>query len=167
MLVAAGLSACAARGPPAPAPPGEPSVPPPPGTAQPPPIPGEVQPPSERPPGERPRQFQLGPAASALVTQARTQAGGGDFGQATATLERALRIEPRNPLLWIELGRVRLAENNFSQADAMGRKAVALATGDPVAQANAWRLVADSLRGLGRNPEAAEADQRAGALSPR
>jgi predicted Zn-dependent protease len=101
------------------------------------------------------------------VTQAHTQAGGGDYGQAAATLERALRIEPDNPLLWIELGRVRLGTNNAAQADAMGRKALALATGDAGAQAGAWRLIADSLRALGRNPEAAEADGRAGALAPR
>jgi hypothetical protein len=62
---------------------------------------------------------------------------------------------------------VRLGEGNAAQADAMGRKAVALATGDPGAQAAAWRLIADSLRARGRNPEAAEADQRAAALSPR
>ncbi len=49
----------------------------------------------------------------------------------------------------------------------MGRKALALATGDPAAQASAWRLIADSLRSRGRNPEAAEADQRANALAPR
>jgi hypothetical protein len=166
-LVAACLSGCVVSrpSPPPGAPlPGEsPS-----GTAQPAPLPGEPSPaPSERPPLPGPRQFHLGPAATALVTQAHAQAGGGDFGQAAATLERALRIEPDNPLLWIELGRVRLGEGNAAQADAMGRKAVALATGDPGAQAAAWRLIADSLRARGRNPEAAEADQRAAALSPR
>ena len=48
------------------------------------------------------------------------QAASGDFGQAAATLERALRIEPDNPLLWIELGRIRLAESNPAQADCDG-----------------------------------------------
>ncbi len=91
------------------------------------------------------------PPRSALVAQAHQQAAGGDYGQATATLERALRIEPDNPLLWIELGRVRLGDNNAAQADGMGHKALALATGDPAAQAAAWRLIADSLRARGRN----------------
>jgi predicted Zn-dependent protease len=164
VITAASLSACALRGPLPPAAP--PSGPSPSGTAQ--PAPPTSEQPSPAPP-ERPaaRQFHLGPAASALVTQAHTQAGGGDYGQAAATLERALRIEPDNPLLWIELGRVRLGENNAAQADAMGHKALALATGDAGAQAAAWRLIADSLRALGRNPEAAEADGRAGSLSPR
>jgi uncharacterized protein HemY len=86
---------------------------------------------------------------------------------AAATIERAMRVEPDNPLLWIELGRVRLAEGNASQADSMGRKAAALATGDPQAKASAWRLIADALRLLKRNDEAAEADQRANSLAPR
>jgi tetratricopeptide (TPR) repeat protein len=167
VITATSLSACALRGP---LPPGAPpSGPSPSGTAQPaPPTPEQPSPaPPERPAAPAARQFHLGPAASALVTQAHTQAGGGDYGQAAATLERALRIEPDNPLLWIELGRVRLGENNAAQADAMGRKALALATGDAGAQAAAWRLIADSLRALGRNPEAAEAEGRAGSLAPR
>jgi len=98
------------------------------------------------------------------VTQAHTQSGSGDFAPAAATLERALRIEPDNPLLWIELGRVRLAESNAAQADALGRKALALAIGDAAAQASAWQLIAESLRARGRNGEAAEAEQHAGTL---
>ncbi|TLY89754.1 MAG: tetratricopeptide repeat protein [Gammaproteobacteria bacterium] len=172
-LIAACLSGCVVSRPEPTLPPGAPlpgETPPgetPPGSTQPAPGPGEAQPPpSERPPAQGPRQFRLGPAATALVTQAHAQAGSGEFGQAAVTLERALRIEPDNPLLWIELGRVRLGEGNAAQADAMGRKAVALATGDPSAQAAGWRLIADSLRARGRDPEAADAEQRAGTLSP-
>ena len=167
VITAASLSACALRGP---LPPGAPPAGPlPSGTAQPGSPTPEQPPPAapERPAASAPRQFHLGPAASALVTQAHTQAGGGDYGQAAATLERALRIEPDNPLLWIELGRVQLSENNAAQADAMGHKALALATTDAGAQSAAWRLIADSLRSRGRNPEAAEADGRAGSLAPR
>jgi tetratricopeptide (TPR) repeat protein len=144
-----------------------PAAPPPSGSAQPQPgtpAPGSaaVAPaPAERPAPPPPRQFRLGAAANSLVTQAHAQASSGDYGQAAATLERAQRIEPDNPLLWIELGRVRLAENNAAQADAMGRKALALATGDAAAQASAWHLIADSLKARGRNGEAAEAEQKA------
>src|SRR5207302_7118848 len=84
--------------------------------------PGEPLPPGQPVPPEQPsrpsqRQFHLGAAATALVTQAHAQATGGNYGLAAATLERALRIEPDNPLLWIELGQVRLSEGNPSQAD--------------------------------------------------
>jgi tetratricopeptide (TPR) repeat protein len=150
-----------------------PATPPPSGSAQPQPgipAPGgtAVAPaPAERPAPPPPRQFKLGAAASSLVAQAHAQSASGDFGQAAVTLERAQRIEPDNPLLWIELGRVRLAENNAVQADAMGRKALALATGDVSAQASAWRLIADSLKARGRNGEAAEAEQRAQGIGAR
>ncbi len=166
LAVAAALGACSTPGPPtASHPPGTP-VPPPTGTAAGPAAPGAAAITSPGPPAAPPpRQFHLGTAASALVTQAHRQAAGGDYGQAATTLERALRIEPDNPLLWIELGRVRMGENNAAQADAMGRKALALATGDPAAQASAWRLIADSLRARGRNTEAYEADRRANGLA--
>ncbi|MBV9726357.1 MAG: tetratricopeptide repeat protein [Gammaproteobacteria bacterium] len=128
------------------------------------PQPGSATPAPPAPPP--PKQFHLGAAASALVTQAHTQLAGGDSAQAAATLERALRIEPENPLVWIELGRVRLAEGNPAQADAMARKALALARGDTAAQSSAWRLIADSLRAGGNNLGAADADRRAGSLAP-
>jgi hypothetical protein len=126
--------------------------------------PAETAPPAQAPPAP-PRQFRVGAAAATLVEQAHRQAAGGDTVAATATLERALRIEPDNPLLWVELGRVRLIENNPAQADAMGRKALALATGDPSAQALAWRLIADALHASGRNPEAADAERHAAGLT--
>ncbi|HEY3785877.1 MAG TPA: hypothetical protein VGL55_11395 [Steroidobacteraceae bacterium] len=137
-----------------------------PGSAQ--PVPGQSAPgqPAQTP--ARPaRQFHLSPASTALVAQAHKAANSGDFGLAAATVERAMRIEPDNPLLWIELGGVRLTAGDFSQANSMGRKALSLATGDPRAQSSAWHLIADSLRALGRNEEAADADRRADALAPR
>jgi len=134
-----------------------------PGTAQPEPgTPAIPEPP--RPP---PKQFKLSPATSALVAQAHKQATSGDYAPAAATIERALRIEPENPLLWIELGRVRLSEGNAAQADGMGHKALALATGDVTAQSSAWRLIADSLRARQRNQEAADAEKKAATLSTR
>jgi len=125
-----------------------------------------AQPPTTSPYPPPGRQFRLGAAASALVTQAHAQAGGGEYAAAGATLERALRIEPDNPLLWVELGRVQLSEGNAGQASGMGRKALALATGDPSAQASAWRLIADSLHAQGRTEDAVEAEQRAATLQP-
>jgi tetratricopeptide (TPR) repeat protein len=110
------------------------------------------------------RQYRLGGAASALVAQAHARAAAGDYPAATATLERALRIEPENPLAWIELGRVQLDAGNAAQADNMGHKALGLASGDPNAQGAAWRLISDALRVRGRNEEAAAASARADRL---
>lgn len=105
----------------------------------------------------------MNPAARALVTQAQTQTAAGNYAVAASTLERALRIEPDSPELWIEIGKVRQAEGNSGQAENMGRKALSLATGDPRNQSAAWRLIADSYRARKRPQEAREAELRADA----
>ena len=103
----------------------------------------------------------LGAASRSLVSQAQAQLKSRNHALAAASIERALRIEPANPLLWIELGRVRQAEGNHVQAENMGRKAVSL-TKAPRASAAAWRLIADSLRARGKTREAQEAHLKAG-----
>jgi tetratricopeptide (TPR) repeat protein len=120
--------------------------------------------PSPTPPAQHapppPRENSLSPATRSLVTQARTLTSHGDFDSASATLDRALRIEPNNPLLWIERGRLRLAESDAHQAEGCGRKALALAGGDPSAQRQAGRLLADALRAQQRNQEANEVESQ-------
>jgi hypothetical protein len=62
--------------------------------------------------------------------------------------------------LWIELGRVRLAESDAHQAEGCGRKALALASGDRGTQRQAGRLLADALRAERRNEEAHEVESQ-------
>jgi Flp pilus assembly protein TadD len=100
------------------------------------------------------RESHLSPATQSLVMQARALTARGDLDAASSTLDRALRIEPNNPLLWIELGRLRLAERDAHQAEGCARKALVLASGDPRAQKQAGRLLADALRAQQRNQEA-------------
>jgi tetratricopeptide (TPR) repeat protein len=126
------------------------------------PAPAPAPPAVTAPPATR--QFHLGPAATALVAQAHRQAGA-DPQLAISTLERALRIEPDNPLLWIELGEVHESAGHYEQAGGIGHKALQLATGDPHAQSASWRLIAESLKARNRNGEAAEAQHRADELS--
>jgi tetratricopeptide (TPR) repeat protein len=171
LSAALALAGCALRSP-APSFPGTPGHPAAPGTAQPAPgtpaAPAEASPvPSpEKPYTPAPKQFRLGSASQSLVAQAHQQSAAGDYAGAAATVERALRIEPDNPLLWTELGRIRMGESNPVQAESMGRKALSLATGDPAAQSSAWHLIADSLRARGKNGEAADAERRSAAASP-
>ena len=76
----------------------------------------------------------------------------GDADAASSTLDRALRIEPNSPLLWIERGKLRLAENDAHQAEVCGRKALVLASGDRAAQQQAGMLLADAMRAQHRTP---------------
>jgi tetratricopeptide (TPR) repeat protein len=122
-----------------------------------------VEPPQPLPPPST-RSYSLNAASRALVNQAEAQRKTRNFVQAAATVERALRIEPNNPLLWLEYGELRMDEGNYAQAENMGRKAVASASGDPRAQAAAWRLIADSLKARNKTSEAQQAYARANAL---
>jgi hypothetical protein len=131
----------------------------PPAASSPLPTPPAPTPPSQHAPSP-PRENSLSPATRSLVTQAKTLMSHGDFDSASSTLDRALRIEPNNPLLWIERGRLRLAENDAHQAEGCSRKALALASGDPNAQRQAGRLLADALRAQQRNQEAHEVESQ-------
>lgn len=138
------------------------SLPPPPGTTEP-----VFDVPAPAVPRERPRvaPATLGPASRALVTQAQAQRKKGDLPGASVSLERAMRIEPSNPLLWIEMGRLRMDQRNYLQAENMARKALSIAVGDDRTQSAAWLLIADSLRARGKNPQAQEALERSRALA--
>ena len=107
------------------------------------------------------REHKLSPAAQALVTQAQKQTASGNYPVAASSIERALRIEPNNPQLWVELGKVRKAEGNYPQAENMARKALTVASGDSKSQSAAWQLIADSFRARGKNQEALDAQKRA------
>jgi uncharacterized protein HemY len=156
------LGGCAIlRAPTAPTAPTEPPPSPPPSMQ--PPAPPPAQPSPDRaatPQQQTARENHLSPATRSLVTQARAQVAHGDLPAASSTLDRAMRIEPNNPLLWVELGRLRLAEGNAHQAEICGRKALALASGDRGTQAQAGRLLADALSAQGRNQEAREVETR-------
>ena len=160
------LSACGPPFPPPSAEPGPsavmPGTPAPSGSAEPAPeVPSAPAP----QPVPAPKQYRLSAAATALVNQAHAQHQAGNGAVATATLERALRIEPSNPLLWLELARQNQDDGNPAQADSMARKALQLGRGDPRVQSAAWQLIAASLRARGRNQEASEAERRASLAS--
>jgi len=110
------------------------------------------------------RSFTLNAASTALVAQAHAQLASRNFINAASTIERALRIEPNNPLLWLEYAQVRLNEQSFFQAESLARKALMLGNGDPRTQSAAWRLIATSLRAQNKSNEAQQADAKADAL---
>ncbi|MFP4317309.1 MAG: tetratricopeptide repeat protein [Desulfovibrionales bacterium] len=103
-------------------------------------------------------------AASMLLEQAKAQAGAGQFDQAGATLERALRIEPHNPLLWQELARVRINQGQYRQAENLAAKSNALAGDHRQMQARNWQIIGQARTRLGDPQGAKAAFERAGEL---
>ena len=165
-IMAAALAVSACTVPPpyrAPAPPAP--VPPPQEQA---PVETQPAPPPEQPvempqplPAPIVREPTLSPASRALIGQAQSQMASKNYAVAASSIERALRIEPDNPLLWIELGKVRQAEGNYVQAENMARKAASMSVNAPRANSAAWSLIAESLRARGKNVEAQAAQARA------
>jgi len=103
-------------------------------------------------------------AVVALLDRAQSQANAGDLDAASATLERAIRIDSRNPVLWHHLATVRLAEEEFAQAEQLAAKSNSLAAGNHALQARNWRLIAEARRRRGDTAGAGVAEQRARAL---
>lgn len=85
------------------------------------------------------------PSANAAVVTLLDKAGehsaAGRLSEAGVVLERALRIEPRNPFLWQELARVRLGQGQYRQAENLAAKSNSLTAGDAALCRENWRII--------------------------
>jgi len=108
-------------------------------------------------PAENQEMAKSGPAVVALLDDADRNTAAGKRERAIASLERALRIEPKNPLPWHKLSRLRLEEKNWKQALALAKKSNVLAAGNKVLQAENWKIIAHASAALGDASGAAKA----------
>ena len=104
------------------------------------------------------------PAVIALLDTADTQRNTGQTGRSAATLERAVKIEPRNARLWQRLGRIRLDLGQWSQAENLASKSNALAAGDRHVKAENWRIIGQARLKQGRRQAANQAFAQANSL---
>lgn len=88
-------------------------------------------------------------AVASLLESARSDTEAGQLASAAASLERAIRIEPRNPRLWHELARVRLKQADYAQAESVAARSNSWAGGDNALRAENWRLIARSREARG------------------
>lgn len=106
-------------------------------------------------------------AVLTLVKQSEDFANQGEFTRAGSQLERALRIEPRNPWLVHRLANIRLEQGEASQAEAFAQKSIRLtelSAFDPYTKRKLkylnWQLIADSRRQKGDRRGARDAEDR-------
>src|SRR5258706_93983 len=85
------------------------------------PGPSPAPPPAPEP-AAKPAAPSENVAIAGLMQSARADAAAGRLANAAATLERALRIEPRNPRLWRELALVRLKQGDYVQAESVAAR---------------------------------------------
>lgn len=118
----------------------------------------ETPEPAAEPEPERPG---IPDAVLALVADAREAANAGDYDQAAAYLERAVRISPDLAPLWQNLAVVRFQQGDFAQAEQMARRSIRLAEGDRVLQQRNWRIIEASRVEQGDEEGAMEARREA------
>jgi predicted Zn-dependent protease len=87
---------------------------------------------------------QGNPAVLALLESAQSQQQAGNYEQAAAALERALRLEPRNAMLWHRLAQVRLSQGQWRNAIDFAAKSNSLAGGERNLQASNWLVIAQA-----------------------
>ena len=83
-----------------------------------------------------------GQAVVGLMKQARQERDQNQNEQAAATLERAMRIEPRNYFVWSMLAQVYLDQQNYDQAIAVAGKSNSLARGNVYVELENWKTIA-------------------------
>lgn len=113
--------------------------------------PDEVIPPE---PEQKP-VVSANPAIIALLDRAQLDSTAGQREAAAASLERALRIEPRNAWLWHELAQLRLSQGQYGQAIALAQKSSSFAGNERRLQALNWRVIGNARVAQG-NPSGAE-----------
>jgi hypothetical protein len=106
-------------------------------------TPEPAKPPPKPPPKEN-------VAVASILQSARADAASGRLANAAASIERALRIEPRNPRLWNELARVRLQQRDYAQAEATAARSNSFAGSDADLRASNAGIIAQARRAQGK-----------------
>ena len=107
---------------------------------------------------------QTSPAVLALLSDADRIAKSGNLNTASATVERALRIEPRNAALVYKLAELRLKQQKPRLAEDLAKKAILLAANDTALKKRSWLLVSEARMMMGNPQGAAEARNKAAGL---
>ncbi len=107
---------------------------------------------------------QTSPAVVSLLEQARTATQQGDVQRAEVLLERTVRIEPKNAILWNYLAKIRLQQGRFNEAAGLAQKSNVLAKGDKKLQIDNWRIIAHARNRNGDLAGAREAQIKIDAL---
>jgi cytochrome c-type biogenesis protein CcmH/NrfG len=121
-------------------------------------------PPPEAAPAPAPAPRAENIAIAGLMDSARSDVAAGRLANAAASLERALRIEPRNPRLWQELARVRLKQGQYAQAESTAARSNSWAGSDNPLRGENWRLIAQAREARGDAAGARAALEQAGQI---
>ncbi len=99
-----------------------------------------------------------------LRQEALAQQAGGEWANAAALLERALRIDSSSPELYLQIAEVRLGQSRFAEAEQVASKGLSLVGYDAGTEARLWQVTAQARSGQGDTAGAREAREQACSL---
>ena len=105
------------------------------------------------------------PVVLATLDEAETLAARGDNSRAMASLERGIRIKPKDPWLWHQLSVLKLRSGNWLDAIAMAGKSNSLAGDNRQLLSGNWMVIAEAREARGEQSEAEAARRKAEAYS--
>ena len=103
------------------------------------------------------------PAVKELLTEAAQAEDSGDFDQAAVLLERALRIQPRDPEILQHMAEVQLRKKDYEQALTFAARSYDIGPRVGEICSRNWRTISVARGHLGDNSGSAQAENRASA----
>jgi len=97
----------------------------------------------------------------ALLSEADISYKQGNLDESVNTIERALRIEPRNSLLLYKLAELRLQQGQPDLAENLAKKSELLAVGNAQLKKKNWLLIAKARDQMGKHDAAKVARKKA------
>ncbi|MGB0733011.1 MAG: tetratricopeptide repeat protein [Pontibacterium sp.] len=94
-------------------------------------------------PQKNSRYYEPHPAAAPLLRSARVHVKSGQFQKAQATLDRAQRIAPNEPQVYLQMAQLRVRADKWQQAEQLALKGVQVGQGKPAILHDLWLLIAD------------------------
>lgn len=97
---------------------------------------------------------EMSPVARRLLVSSENQSSLGDWDSAANSLERALRLEPRNALLWSRLAGIRYQQKDWQQAVQLAAKSNTLSGQNINLRRQNWNMMANAYTALGDDDSA-------------
>jgi len=106
-------------------------------------------------------------AIKRLIENARQASKQGQMSRAESFLERAIRIEPKNPFLWHYLAKLHLYQGHYQRAEGLASKSTSLMQNSQRSRLHAdnWRIIAHARQYQGDTVGAQRAQDEASSLS--
>lgn len=106
------------------------------------------------------------PAIAELLARAEQSSAQGQHDAARASLERAVKIAPRDAELWQKLAMVSYAQGDWAQAKSLAERSNSFAAPGSALAARNWTLIGNAELKLGNQSAAASAFERSGGVMP-